>query len=181
MKLPTLRIEPSRVFRIENDILFGGAPTPVGQVFAFHSAALLDAARAMTSGDLMLHEFLLHMAIEGLWAMRTRHLVLVGYIPHSETAPVIRLFLMSRRELPFGNFTAAITKYPGYMEPGRDFVRGNATVPLAYWEYPSSAYALWSASADGVPFLDSELEAYVSGGLTYWMIHREFEFVSAAE
>ncbi len=180
MKLSRLRIDSSRIFRIDNDFLFGGAPTPVGQVFAFHSAALLDAAKAMTSDDLKLHKLLLHMAVEGLWQMRTKHPVLVGYIPDSETVPVIRLFLMGRRELPFGNFTAAVSKYPGYMESGRDFIRGNRIVPLAYWEYPCSAYALWSASPEGVPFIDSELEGHESGGLIYWMIHREFEFARAA-
>jgi len=181
MKLPTLRIDSSRVFKTENDVLFGGAPTPVGQVFAFYPAPLLDAAKAINSDDLSLHEFLLHMAIEGLWLMRTKHTALVGYIPESETTPIIRLFLIGRRELPFGNFTAAVSKYPGYMESGRGFIHGSRIVPLAYWEYPCSAYALWSASTEGVPFLDSELGSYESGGLTYWMIHREFEFVGAAE
>ncbi len=178
MKLPKLQIDPGRVSRAEHDILHGGALTPVGQVFAFHLAPLLEAAGATSPDDLNLHELLVQISIEGLWQMRTKHTVLVGYIPGSEAVPVVRLYLMSRRELPFGNFTAAVSKCPGYMESGRDFIRGNRTVPLAYWEYPCSAYALWSASPQGVPFLDSELTGFESGGSRYWMIHREFEFFS---
>ena len=178
MKLPLLQINTGRVTKTEHDIRHGGELTPVGQVFAFHLAPLLEAAGAMTSEDLSLHELLLQISIEGLWQMRTKHPVLVGYIPGSEAVPVVRLFLMSRRELPFGNFMAAISKCPGYIESGRDFIRGNRTVPLAYWEYPCSAYAIWSASPKGIPFLDSELEGFESGGERYWMVHREFEFVS---
>lgn len=145
-------------------------------MFAFHSAPLLDAAKAMTSDDLSLHEFLLRMAIEGLWQMRTKQPAMVGYIPDSETVPVIRLFLLGRRELPFGNFTAAVSKYPGYMESGRSFIRGNRNVPLAYWEYPCSAFAIWDPSPEGFPFLTSEFEGFESNGLTYWMAHREYRF-----
>jgi hypothetical protein len=176
MNLPRLRISTTRIVKPEHDVLYGGAPTPVGQVFAFNSGPLLDAAKAMTSNDLNLHQFLLHMAIEGLWKMRAKHPVLVGYIPDSETVPVIRLFLMARRELSFGNFHGAVSKYQGYMESGRDFIRGNRTVPLAYWEYPCSAFAIWSLSPEGIPFLTSELEGFESDGVRYWMIHREFEF-----
>ena len=179
MKLPTVQIDPARVFKTENDVLFGGNPTPVGQVFAFEAPALLDAANATTSDDVNLHGLLLRMAIEGLWSMRTKHAAFVGYIPDSETVPVIRLFLTSRRELPFGNFTASVQKCPGYLESGRDFIRGSRTVPLAYWEYPCSAYSLWSQSPEGVPFLESELEAFESGGLRYWMIHRQFQFAGS--
>ena len=49
-------------------------------------------------------------------------------------------------------------------------------VPLAVAAY--AAYALWSASPEGVPFLHSELAGFESGGARYWMIHREFEFIS---
>jgi hypothetical protein len=178
MKLPTLQIDTGRVSKAELDIMHSGQLKPVGQVFAFYLGPLLEAAGAMTADDLSLHELLLQVSIEGLWQMRTKHPVLVGYIPGSEAVPVVRLFLMSRRELPFGNFTAAVSKCPGYMESGRDFIRSHRTVPLAYWEYPCSAYALWSASPEGVPFLDSELAGFESGGSRYWMIHREFEFVT---
>jgi len=178
MKLPMLQIDTGRVSKAEHDIAYGGQLTPVGQVFAFHLGPLLEAAGAMTPDDLSLHELLLQVSIEGLWQMRTKHPVLVGYIPSSEAVPVVRLFLMSRRELPFGNFTAAVSKCPGYMESGRDFIRGHRRVPLAYWEYPCSAYALWSASPEGVPFLDSELAGFESEGSRFWMIHREFEFVT---
>jgi hypothetical protein len=178
MKLPTLQIDTTRVVKMENDVLHGGEPTPVGQVFAFHLDSLLEAANAMTPDDLSLHELLLEISIEGLWQMRTKHPVLVGYIPGSDAVPVVRLFLMSRRELPFGNFTAVVSKRPGYIESGRDFIRGSRTVPLAYWEYPCSAYALWSVAPEGVPFLDSDLAGFESGGSRYWMIHREFQFVS---
>jgi hypothetical protein len=176
MKLPALRIDRARIVKTEQDLLFGGGPAPVGQLFAFHSDALLDAAQAMTSYDLSLHDFLLHMAIKGLWQMRTKHPVLVGYIPDSETVSVIRLFLMARRELPFGNFTAVVSKYPGYMESGRGLIRGDHIQPLAYWEYPCSAFAIWSPLPDGIPFLTSELDSFESDGLRYWMVHREFEF-----
>jgi hypothetical protein len=177
MKLPLLQIEASRILRTEVDALHSGAPMPVGQIFAFHSAApLLDAAKALTSDELSLHELLLQMAIEGLWQMRTKHPALVGYIPDSEKVPVIRLYLMGRRELPFGNFTAVVSKYPGYMESGRGFIRGNRNVPLAYWEYPCSAFAIWSPAPEGVPFLTSDFESFESNGLTYWMLHREYQF-----
>ena len=176
MKLPLLRIDASRVLKTEYDVLHGGTPTPVGQMFAFHPAPLLDAAKAMTSDDLSLHEYLLRMAIEGLWQMRTKQPAIVGYIPDSEAIPVIRLFLMGRRELPFGKFTAAISKYPGYMESGRAFIRGNRNVLLAYWEYPCSAFAIWDPSPEGFPFLTSELEGFESNGLRYWMVHREYRF-----
>lgn len=178
MKLPMLHIDTTRVVRMERDALHGGDPTPVGQVFAFYLDPLLEAASAMTPDDLSLHELLLEISIEGLWQMRTKHPVLVGYIPGSDDVPVVRLFLLSRRELPFGKFTAAVARRPGYMESGQGFIRGSRTVPLAYWEYPCSAYALWSVSPEGVPFLYNELAGFESAGARYWMIHREFEFVS---
>jgi len=179
MKLPLLRIKPTSVVKTENDIFFGRGPTPVGQLFAFHSAPLLEAANAWTGSDLCLHEYVLRMAIEGLWQMRTKYTALVGYIPDSESTPIIRLFLMGRRDLPFGRFTAAVSKYPGYMESGRGYIDVSETVPLAYWEYPCSAYAIWPNSPEGIPFLDSDLEQFESKGSTYWMIHREFEFANS--
>lgn len=178
MKLPMLKIDITRVTKTEGDVFHGGGATPVGQAFAFDWAPLLDAAGAMTPDDLSLHEMLLQVSIEGLWQMRTKHPALVGYIPGSDAVPVVRLFLMSRRDLPFGNFTTVVSKCPGYIETGRDFIRTDRIVPLAYWEYPCSAYALWSASLEGVPFLDSDLTGFDSGGFRYWMIHRQFEFVS---
>ncbi len=179
MKLPILQIDKNRVAKMEYDVLHGGDPTPLGRVFAFHLDPLLEAANAMTPDDLSLHELLLEISIEGLWQMRAKHPVLAVYIPGSDEQPVVRLFLMSRRELSFGNFTAAVSKRPGYMESGRGFIRGSRTVPLAYWEYPCSAYAIWSVAPEGVPFLNSDLTGFESGGFRYWMIHREFEFVSS--
>lgn len=178
MKLPSLEIDTNRVLKTELDLLHGGPPTPVGQMYAFHPEPLLGAAGARTSSDLELHQYLLRVTIEALWQMRTKHAALVGYIPDSDSLPILRLFLMSRRELPFGNFTAVVSKCPGYIESGRGHVRGHRNVPLAYWEYPCSAFSIWPPAPEGVPFLTSEVEYFQSVDLRYWMLHREYEFAS---
>jgi hypothetical protein len=177
MKLPRLEVDTTHFIKLEHDVLRSGDPTPVAQVFAFHLFQLMDAAGAMSPDDLSLHEFLMELSIEGLWQMRAKQRVFVGYIPGTEKVPVVRLFLMARREPPFGNFMLAASKRPGYIETGRDFIRGGQTEPLAYWEYPCSAYALWTPSLEGVPFLNSELSGFDSGGNRYWMIHREIDLV----
>lgn len=181
MKLPLLRIDLSRIAKIEFDMLRGGESTPVGQLFAFESGPLLEAAKAMTSRDLDVFQVLQRTAIEGLWKMRTKHPALVGFLPDSESTPVIRLFLMSQRDLSFSKFTEVVARFPGYMESGRGHIQLQNAEFLAYWEYPCSAYAIWSASPEGVPFLDSEAESFESSKVKYWMIHREFEFCNGVE
>jgi hypothetical protein len=123
----------------------GGMPPvlAVGQCYAIEMSPLVENAR---KAEISWHAWLLHVAIVGLWSENSKKPAYVCYTLHSQ---VVRLFLCCHQKRYANHFYNVIEQTPGYMECGRDGFPPARARPLAYWDPPCTAVALWPSGTTG--------------------------------
>ncbi len=116
---------------------------PCGQCFALSSEPLTEQAE---DRGLAWHVYLSRLAVVGLWHQRSRCKVYVCYTLHPG---LIRLFICSHQKRFPESFARVIQQTPACSESGRESFSAHSARPLAYWEPPATAVALWPTGLDG--------------------------------
>jgi hypothetical protein len=114
-----------------------------GECFAIESAPLAKEAQL---SDVPWHKWLLTTAIVGLWLETARKPAYVCYTLHDT---MVRLFFCCRRQKYPAKVYSVMRQIPGYIECGSDGFPPNRSRPLAYWEPPCTAVALWPTGQNG--------------------------------
>lgn len=139
-----LSVQQIRLSRVAKACVAWGEPRGViGTCFALYSQRVEDEARKC---GVAWHVWLLRLAIVSLWAQSSKKEAYVCYVRHNG---VIRLFVCSRLLQSAPGFFKTIHKTPVFMERGRDPFPPALVRPLAYWEPPQNAIALWPTGLRG--------------------------------
>jgi hypothetical protein len=115
----------------------------IGECFAFKLAALNEEANRLSHSA---HQWLLQLAIAGLWEEQPKKPAYVCYTLHGD---IVRLFLCSRHKRHPVKFYGIVSKSGAYIESGQDGFQPEQARPLASWAPPCSASALWPSGLDG--------------------------------
>ncbi len=115
----------------------------VGTCFAFPGDRLEDDA---AETGVSWHVRLLQKAIAGLLDEASKKPALVCYALQSG---MVRLFFCCLQKRYPGKFHDAMKGAPGFLESGQDGFPVAQARPLAYWEPPGTAIALWPTGLEG--------------------------------
>jgi len=151
MSLPIQKLRLSEV--AEAGLDFGGVTagtrtgTPplraIGECFAFHSEPLAELASREGSSW---HEWFLRRALIGLWSESSQRQAFVCYTLHPG---IVRVFFCRRQKRYPVKFAKIVSASHAYIERGQDGFPPQLARPLAFWESPNTAVALWPAGLRG--------------------------------